>query len=231
MKIKELLEAGKIYSTSKDFARVGEFDDYLEYAKKTTYTIKGYDIYVASKRGSNHVAFLPVNPDTENTYGALLLSKDPGQKPVTSQIYFAQELQGLGLGPKLYEIAIKDFKFTIVSDDRQTIGGVHVWDKLARMSGITVYAWNTVEDKYSQWDPEEDNDDNVYSSKQMRDEMKSELDKYRKDIQAAILNDEIGYHKGKELISKKTEEIKKLIAQSEKTLDDVRLVATANKGL
>ena len=93
--------------------------------------------------------------------GELVLNQRHKEGYWTSAVRFEPEIQGKGLAVPLYVYAIRN-GYDIVSDDAQSKGSQKLWQKLSKVPGINVYAWDQDENKFFNWDPDEDPFASVY---------------------------------------------------------------------
>ena len=183
--------------------------------------LKGYEIHFYYDRKNVSHVYLLKDPNSEKFVGELILDKFAGDddtfdrladKSGKSVVSFSPEIQGKGLAVPLYKFVI-DRGYTVVSDSEQTKGSQTVWKTLARTPGINVYAWDMYDDYFFDWNPNEDEDEQVYWDSEAAEILKR---KYRK---GEISQDE--YKK----------EVDKLGPEQHPNTQrgDIRLVATKGK--
>jgi GNAT superfamily N-acetyltransferase len=165
-RIDEIEDAGD-FSVRKDDTTRDDFDDMIGRASPTEYTIDGYEIWLLDI--GNEFVLLVKDPDSEGYLGEFRLQRDSNidvdgvdAYAWKSTVFLDPEIQGKGMGPKIYELAIKEFDKTIVSDYQQSKGSKSLWANLAHTSGVFVYAWNVKTGQFFQWDPQDDPEEEVY---------------------------------------------------------------------
>jgi len=196
--------------------------------------IKGYDIHKGEDE--ERVSYFIKDPDSRGFLGELKLrveKKYPGMRK--SEVFFDEAIQGKGIAVELYKMAIVDFGHTITSDYTQSKGSKDLWKRLSKTPGIFVYGWNPKakgDKEFFQWDADEDANSEVYHGQSSTDKLRDELDALMKDIGSRKQSGELSPEQG----SIEWEEGKKAISDELKDADlvrynDIRLVATAEKGL
>jgi hypothetical protein len=77
-----------------------------------------------------------------------------------------KEYLGMGLITKIYAYLILKLNFILWSKESQTIGGRAIWEKLIKVKGINVFAWDKVKRKAHSLDKNDpfENDVEVYSN-------------------------------------------------------------------
>lgn len=223
----------------KDTPSSHDFDEYIDSAKpfvgksgKPT-VIKGYEIYISSD--PRVIVLMVKNPRGDDFLGGVYLVKNNQSKQIHSEVSFDESIQGKGIAVELYKLAIIDLGITLTSDKTQTKGSMSIWKRLALDPEINVYRWNPYAEDgnfYSSWDPDEDDDDQVYLDRGERRreawEADRRLEEFTDEIQDKIDNGTISQARGDKLIAQAHEwfdKHDKTLAGKDGTMF-MRLVAT-----
>ena len=214
----------------KEYVTPDHFDEWIPNAKPTKYKIKGYQIYIVKPNYED--ILLIKDPNTDGFLGELRLtqSKFAGGVAHVSNVFFARELQGKNVAVPLYQLAITQLNYNIVSDNRQSKGSKKLWNVLSKVPGVFVYAWDSKDD-YFQWNPDEDPEEEIYGRDSDVNDLHTELNDYRTAVGEKIKAGELDLEKGQDLIKAKTFEIRKKTTELTRIMRSVRLVATSEKGL
>ena len=209
----------------KDDADRYDFDSMIGAAEPSGERIGKYEIWVIEDDNDDFVLLIK-DPNSEGFLGEFRLQHDSNTGTHKSTVFFDKEIQGLGMGPRLYEFAIKKWKKTIVSDYQQSTGSKMLWAKLAKIPGVFVYAWNPKTDEFFQWDPAADPDEDVYFDTEQNTKLQSELFK----INLALRKGEYdGDEQHKNLIKMAKAKAAEIDQLSHAHGKDIRLVATAEQ--
>ncbi len=202
-----------------------DFDSMIGAAEPSGERIGKYEIWVIEDDNDDFVLLIK-DPNSEGFLGEFRLQHDSNTGTHKSTVFFDKEIQGLGMGPRLYEFAIKKWKKTIVSDYQQSTGSKMLWAKLAKIPGVFVYAWNPKTDEFFQWDPAADPDEDVYFDTEQNTKLQSELFK----INLALRKGEYdGDEQHKNLIKMAKAKAAEIDQLSHAHGKDIRLVATAEQ--
>ena len=218
----------------KDDMHKSDLDRHRGDTMSTGKEIKGYDIHKGEDE--ERVSYFIKDPDSRGFLGELKLrveKKYPGMRK--SEVFFDESIHGKGIAVELYKMAIVDFGHTITSDYTQSKGSKDLWKRLSKTQGIFVYGWNPKakgDKEFFQWDADEDADSEVYHSQsstdKLRDEMRTGMNAIHKRVDSGELT--------KQEAHVEWEHAKQGIVDELKDADlvrynDIRLVATAKKGL
>lgn len=125
----------------------------------TSKFLPGFRLYFNTVSPERKRVFL-ADPDNLKMPAAEVVLLKYGKGWISAATQVLDQYQGKGLGLKIYEALIKDFSMILVSDDNQSLGGAGLWNRLAKVPGILVYAFNprATDDKhkYVQVDSDED---------------------------------------------------------------------------
>lgn len=216
---------------SKDIPRKNTMtQDYLDRATRTSYELNGYPVYQIEPRGTSRARLMLfiVSPDGSEILGQMALLRHPhrGKDFVFSEVYFDPEIQGKGLAVPLYKLAIVQYGLTIVSDESQTKGSEALWNRLARDSEVTVYVWDTEQDQYRDFDP--DDPDDVYYDPEEMDQLKAEAETINRKLHDQYMNGDIDDDEYNQLLSRYLNPIYDEMESMSRS-QDARLVATQGK--
>lgn len=231
-------EIEKDTTLQKDWVEKYDFDEFIGVAKPTKKVINGHRIYRiphSELTGNEAETFLVGDPDEDEGFigeFSLIKTNKGGEQFVHSQIGFAPEAQGKGLAVPLYAYAIKNLGYTIVSDKTQTKGSQKLWEKLSKFPGIFVYGWSVKDNRFFQWDPEVDPEDEVYYDHQELNKLRRERAEIQAQIDNLVRTGRMSEEEADELFQKKTAEIQQKAENIDKMRwSDLRLVATSTRGL
>jgi len=130
------------------------------------------------------------DPKAKRVAGFIGLSKDEYNIDITSPKSFVTSLavvndkyQGKGIVYKAYAAMIK-MGYTLISDNSQSLGGKRIWERLAKTSGVNVYAATFPRDgdpEYHAIDPDDITDSNVeiYDFRTKLNSLRQEIDKLK----------------------------------------------------
>jgi len=218
----------------KDDMSKFDLDDMVGSTESTGKKINGYEIHTIDDGGD--VSFLVKDPSDDGFLGELRLKSEHKYADMRkSVVFFDEEIQGKGIAPLLYKMAIVDYGHIIVSDYQQSKGSKTLWERLANMSGVFVYGWNPRakgDKEFFQWDPTEDSDSVIYHSDSSTDVLRDELDALMKDIGSRKQSGELSAEQAQIEWTEGKKEISAELNDADLVrYNDIRLIATADKGL
>jgi hypothetical protein len=231
--IRVIPDSDSIKDRPRSASLTAEFSDR---ARPTKHRIGEYRIYRIQHRPTDHMTeqlfVVDESADEPVFLGTMRLIKSPAGPGsgtfVYSEVYFDPQLHGSGVAVRLYALAVKKLGYTIVSDDSQTRGSQRIWQKLASYPGILVYAWDPESGEYSAWDPADP--DSVYYDWNRLEAIRKEITDIESSLRdqwmdGGMTDDE--YHQQSQRLTKP------LYAEleSEERVKNMRLVATAQRGL
>jgi hypothetical protein len=234
---KVVAEVEKDPYLSKEWVDGSEFNELIDDARPTRMTIKGYQIWRVSKNrvdsGATEI-LLVKDPEGKGFLGELRLVRSKGNNGsfVHSQVAFTTSLQGQGIAVPLYAYAIRNLGYTVASDKTQTKGSQTLWARLSKVPGIFIYGWSVKNGEYFQWDPDTDPEEEVYQdpadADRIRVELRNTQGEIAQEVQAGRMSDE---EAGQQIRKAQAEAKSKLQEIDKIRWRDLRLVATATKGL
>jgi GNAT superfamily N-acetyltransferase len=202
--------------------------DYMDRAVRTKYSIKGYPIYQIEPQGRARAQLMlfVASPDETELLGQVALLKNPHRNGtyLFSEIYFDPAIQGQGIAVQLYKLVIVKYGLTIVSDESQSPGSERLWAALAKDPEINVYAWDTEQDTFRDFDPD-DPDDVYYDSQQMA-QLKQEAETINDRLRDQYINGDITDDEYNQLLSRYLNPIYDDMESMERA-QNMRLVATS----
>lgn len=101
--------------------------------------ISGYDLYV---RNENRTQMIQIYDVINNGVAGYVELVRLNNSYSIQETVVNKEYLGLGLATKVYAYLIKNKNYTLWSTDAQTKGGKTIWEKLAKIPGILVFAWD-----------------------------------------------------------------------------------------
>lgn len=221
----DLSEITMDHRTSKGEFDRSDLDEFIDRAYPVG-NVKGYKIFLFDEDEPEEVHYLVGDPNSEGFLGYVSLIFGERDKFYRTNVFFDPEIQGKGLAVPLYAFAIKHSGQTVVSDLTQTKGSKLLWQKLAKMPGINVYGWDTDKNEYFHWDPDTDEENEVWQDTRA---VADEVALIRKKM-VAIHND---YEDGKmsqqdyeQLTKQYKDEADAIQNQRQNYRSDIRLVAT-----
>lgn len=127
-----------------DLGKIDLIDDIKSYwkeqrDKKLLSKIGSYEIYNSVEQRSYY--FFLYDPIRKRLAGGVTLYKK-GKSFSISLASVDTSYFGLGLMTKLYAFLILKLNYTLISDSSQSRGGRSIWEKLIKVKGINVYAWD-----------------------------------------------------------------------------------------
>jgi len=180
------------------------------------------------------VYFLVEDPDSDGFLGVLELTQERGY--YMSTVFFDKVIQGKGIAPLLYKMAVVDYGYTIVSDMNQSKGSKTLWERLSNIPGVFVYGWNPKEkgdNAFFQWDPSEDAGGEVYHRDTEITALQNQMHELKLDIMSRKKS---GEFTTMAQMSAALEDEKQAIRDEindryPNRLKDIRLIATADDSL
>jgi hypothetical protein len=217
---------------SKDSISRYEFDNHIGLTKSTGKKINDYNIHMRSDDRS--VYFLVKDPDSDGFLGVLELTQERGY--YMSTVFFDKVIQGKGIAPLLYKMAVVDYGYTIVSDMNQSKGSKTLWERLSNIPGVFVYGWNPKEkgdNAFFQWDPSEDAGGEVYHRDTEITALQNQMHELKLDVMSRKKS---GEFTTMAQMSAALEDEKQAIRDEindryPNRLKDIRLIATADDSL
>tara|TARA_R110002074_G_scaffold103776_2_gene223963 strand:+ start:145 stop:1275 length:1131 start_codon:yes stop_codon:yes gene_type:complete len=217
----------------KDDMSKYDLDDMIGSTESTGKKINGYEIHTIDE---GDVSFLVKEPYGDGFLGELRLKPEHKYEGMhKSVVFFDEVIQGKGIAPLLYKMAIVDYGHTIVSDYKQSKGSKTLWERLAKMSGVFVYGWNPRakgDKEFFQWDPTEDSDSVIYHGDSSTDVLRDELDALMKDIGSRKQSGELSAEQAQVEWNEGKKEISAELKDADLVrYNDIRLIATADNNL
>jgi len=234
MKINEVINEIEYSSdVQKDDMSKYDLDDMIGSTESTGKKINGYEIHTIDE---GDVSFLVKEPYGDGFLGELRLKPEHKYEGMhKSVVFFDEVIQGKGIAPLLYKMAIVDYGHTIVSDYKQSKGSKTLWERLAKMSGVFVYGWNPRakgDKEFFQWDPTEDSDSVIYHGDSSTDVLRDELDALMKDIGSRKQSGELSAEQAQVEWNEGKKEISAELKDADLVrYNDIRLIATADNNL
>lgn len=123
--------------------------------------IQRYDI-ICMKQYKDFIAIYdPIN----KKYAGFVDMEREGRSHCISRAANAKDYQGLGLMTKLYVFLILNKNYVLWSQSSQSKGGKSIWEKLCKVKGINVFAWDIKRNKAYQIEPDEPFDEqDIYAT-------------------------------------------------------------------
>jgi len=113
--------------------------DFMEIAPITIGKIGGYNLFLKREKNNELIQVLDTINDKDAGYISFIIK---GKAHSISETAFDNLYLGLGLATTVYAFLILKKNYILWSEDAQTKGGKSIWDKLAKVNGITVFAWD-----------------------------------------------------------------------------------------
>lgn len=222
MRINELRYAEDSPSKNDMFIQMKHRWDYTNYIedgngkeiKVILGKISGYDLYVRNEKRTQMIQIYDVINNRVAGYVELVRLNNSYsiQETVVNKEYL-----GRGLATKVYAYLIKNKNYILWSTGAQTKGGKTIWEKLAKIPGILVFAWD---DKMKEAISLDKNDlfgeEDIYDTDVEYDE-----DKYNKLFDE---RESIGYS-DKNKFNKLSKQMKKLKKERKYVEQNMTLVA------
>lgn len=122
-----------------DYKSERDWDNFIPYWLNDSYTvvrrIGPMEIRVYDNQGMIRIIGI-----VDTKIMAYLTLMRMGSYYSVQSVQVASQIRGYGVASYFYEIALKELRLTLVSDDVQTMGGAAIWKKLERMDDIIVDA-------------------------------------------------------------------------------------------
>jgi hypothetical protein len=228
--IQQVNEISVDHATRIDSLEPSDLDYYLDSAKPTGRKIKGYDIYLDDDDAPHVLTYLVKDPSNDGFLGLFQLTLHGDF--YYSQVTFTPELQGEGIAHNLYAMVVKKDNLTIASDRVQTMGSKKLWEKLSKVPGIFVYAWESSfggKNRFFQWDPDLDPETEVYFDEYKVNQFHTQYKNSKQKIDQAFRLNKITKEEHIDAHKRLNQEYEDMKDELKNRSSNVRLVATYKK--
>lgn len=226
--VQQVNEISVDYTTRVDTLEPADLDYYLDSAKPTGRKIKGYDIYLDNDDAPHVLTYLVKDPSNDGFLGLFQLTLHGDF--YYSQVTFTPELQGEGIAHNLYAMVVKKDNLTIASDRVQTMGSKKLWEKLSKVPGIFVYAWESSFDgknRFFQWDPDLDPEAEVYHDDYKLAQFHNQFKTIKDKLDRNLRDNKISSDEHRDAHARLNQEYEIMTQELKNRSANVRLVATS----